>query len=200
MANTQRTRAALLALLADNVTGQISEQDFRDFLVTVMQEEFVHANDFWCSPTEYNNTTDETTRGDHLYSQIVSSVLANGMSFGVVYNKNQSNIWSTADVVLSANNYFLGLPAFDYAANASNAKMLRRGVVCWASISVAATSNIGYPLYLGSTGDLGAVCVQASCPTNSRRIGYVLPSGQGESYGQGSRKFFFDANWDIPRG
>jgi len=198
MANTQRTRAALLALLADNVTGQISEQDFRDVLVTVMQEEFVNANDFWCSPAEYNNTTDETTRGDHLYSQIVSSVLANGMSFGQVYNKDASNIWSTADVTVSGNNYFLGMPASDYAVNNSVAKMLRRGVVTWGSASAIVASMVGYPLYLGSTGNVNSIVTTA--PTNSRRIGYVLPSGQVQSTAVGTTKFFFDANWDIPRG
>jgi hypothetical protein len=35
MADTQRTLAALLALLADNITGDISPQDIRDFLVSV---------------------------------------------------------------------------------------------------------------------------------------------------------------------
>lgn len=36
MANTRRTKAELLALIADNATGNISAQDVRDFLVTVM--------------------------------------------------------------------------------------------------------------------------------------------------------------------
>lgn len=35
MADTIRTRAALLALLADNTSGDISPQDIRDFLVSV---------------------------------------------------------------------------------------------------------------------------------------------------------------------
>lgn len=36
MPDTQRTKTALLALLADNVTGAISEQDMRDILVSNM--------------------------------------------------------------------------------------------------------------------------------------------------------------------
>ena len=36
MADTLRTRAQLLALLADNITGEISAQDLRDMLVSVM--------------------------------------------------------------------------------------------------------------------------------------------------------------------
>ena len=36
MADTQRTRAAILALFADNVTGQTSVQDLRDYVVTIM--------------------------------------------------------------------------------------------------------------------------------------------------------------------
>ena len=46
MADVQRTRAAILALMADNVTGQISAQDLRDFIVTVMESEFVNPGDF----------------------------------------------------------------------------------------------------------------------------------------------------------
>ena len=36
MADTQRTRAAILNLFGDNVTGQISAQDLRDYVVTIM--------------------------------------------------------------------------------------------------------------------------------------------------------------------
>jgi len=36
MVDTQRTKSALQTLFADNVTGDISPQDLRDFLVTVM--------------------------------------------------------------------------------------------------------------------------------------------------------------------
>ncbi len=36
MADTSRTRAALLTLLANNSTGAISEQDLRDMLVSIM--------------------------------------------------------------------------------------------------------------------------------------------------------------------
>ena len=36
MADTSRTKAALLTLLADNTTGDISEQDVRDVLVSIM--------------------------------------------------------------------------------------------------------------------------------------------------------------------
>lgn len=36
MADTQRLKSALIALLADNSTGEISEQDIRDMLVSIM--------------------------------------------------------------------------------------------------------------------------------------------------------------------
>jgi len=49
MSDTQRSRAAILSLLADNATGQISAQDLRDFVVTVMEEEFVNSGDFWAT-------------------------------------------------------------------------------------------------------------------------------------------------------
>ena len=47
MADTQRNRSAILTLFADNVTGQISPQDLRDFVVTVMEAEFAYTGDFW---------------------------------------------------------------------------------------------------------------------------------------------------------
>ena len=36
MADTRRTRASILALFADNITGDISPQDLRDFVVTAL--------------------------------------------------------------------------------------------------------------------------------------------------------------------
>ncbi len=63
MADTQRTRAAILSLFADNVTGQISCQDLRDFQVTVMESEFANPGDFWAKPQAKYSLTDKTARG-----------------------------------------------------------------------------------------------------------------------------------------
>jgi len=84
MADTQRTRAQLIALFADNVTGQISEQDLRDFLVTLMEEEFANPGDFWNQPTPMRTTTDKSARGWLLYSQTVSEACSfmNVMALG----------------------------------------------------------------------------------------------------------------------
>lgn len=199
MADTARTRAALLALFADNVTGQISEQDFRDFVVTAMQAEFVNANDFWCGPAEYNLSTDKTTRGWHLYSQLISSTIANGVSFGNVYTKNASNVWSTADVTASTMNYHIGIPADSYDAGASNAKILVWGIVYNSAMSAKTASAVGYPLYLQSTGDANLLSVTITA-NSIRVVGKVLPSGQSQSTAVGSGKLFFDANWTIPVG
>ena len=38
MADTSRTKAELLTLFADNITGDISEQDMRDFIASVFDE------------------------------------------------------------------------------------------------------------------------------------------------------------------
>ena len=73
MSDTQRTRAALLSLAADNTTGQFSLQDMRDFMVTVMEEEFTNPGDFWAKPNPKNTTTDKTARGWKIYSQYIGS-------------------------------------------------------------------------------------------------------------------------------
>ena len=79
MADTQRTRAALLALLADNVTGNISPQDHRDSLVTIMEPEFANPGDFWKNPDPGELSSDEV-RGWIEYSVVFDS----GVSFGTV--------------------------------------------------------------------------------------------------------------------
>ena len=52
MADTGRSRAQILSLFSDNVTGQISAQDLRDWVVTVMEEEFANFGDFWAKPQQ----------------------------------------------------------------------------------------------------------------------------------------------------
>ena len=62
MADVQRTRAAILAILADNPTGNISEQDLRDFAVTIMETEFENPGDFWKKPEVRRMTSDKTVK------------------------------------------------------------------------------------------------------------------------------------------
>lgn len=195
MADTPRTREALLALFADNTTGQISPQDFRDFVVTAMPSEFVNAYDGWCGPLPDSLTTDRTTRGWHLYSQLVSSILANGMSFGCIYNLNASNVWSTANISLSTNNCYLGMPVSEYAANASNAAMLICGIVYNSLYSARNAGYVGYPVYLQSIDN----SISITKATNSLKIiGRFLGSTVGQSTAVGTGKLFFNvSNWEL---
>jgi hypothetical protein len=194
MADTQRTRAALQTLLADNVTGDISPQDLRDFLVTVMQPEFVNANDFWCEPLPDQMDTDLTTRGWHLYSQEVAPDMS--LSFGKVYALNTSNVWSTANPSEISMNATLGAAADSYASGATTAKMLRRGIIYNSRSSHVdrISENIGLPLYLMSLASVGYYSI-----TNndfSRIVGTVLPNGVGYSRCGGKVYFNPDA-WSI---
>ena len=193
MADTQRTRAALLALMADNVTGAISPQDFRDFMVTVMQEEFVNANDFWNEPIPDNITTDLTTRGWHLYSQVAGIDMS--LSFGKPYCMNTSGAWSTANASQISHNAWLGIAADSYASGATTVKILKKGMVYYSALidRLSGTANIGQPIYLFSA----TACSYSVTNADgwSRIIGIVMPNGVGSLTCKG--KFFFDPDWGI---
>jgi len=191
MADTQRTRSALLALMVDNVTGAISPQDLRDFMVTAMQEEFVNANDFWNEPIPNNITTDLTTRGWHLYSQVVASNMS--LSFGKVYCLNTSGAWSTANASQISHNAWLGIAADSYASAATTAKILKRGMVYDSSLATRLTGNIGMPIYLFSATTCSFSITNAD--GWSRVIGHVMPAGVGSLQCKG--KFFFNPDWGI---
>jgi len=148
MADTQRTRAQLLALMADNVTGQISAQDFRDFMVTVMENEFVNAGDFWNEPLHTAITTDKTTRGWHVYSQTMHSDYSASFGKPLAYNQ-VSGTWWPADLSNSACNPAWGIAADSYASGATDVKILRRGIIYDSGLS-GLSEMVGKPVYLNS--------------------------------------------------
>ena len=99
MADTARTRAELLSLFADNVTGQISPQDHRDQIVTNMPVEFANPGDFWTRPQPKYRYTDKTAWGWIEYSQFVYQAC----SFGNVMCMDESTGgWYLADAADSA--------------------------------------------------------------------------------------------------
>lgn len=178
MANTQRTRAAILALFADNVTGQVSTQDARDMIVTVMEPpEFTNPGDFFNEPIAGGITTDKTTRGFHLYSQTMHS--DHSASFGMPLAYNQvSGTWIPADLSRSEANPARGIPADSYASGAVDVKILIKGIIYDSGLS-RLSGFIGKPVFLQSA----AVSVSASMdPTvgdsNSTVgiLGYVIGS------------------------
>lgn len=194
MADTQRTRSALQTLFADNVIGAISPQDLRDFLVTVMQPEFVNENDFWNEPIPDQITTDLTTRGWHLYSQTVASDMS--LSFGRVYALTILNTWSTANASQISLNATLAIAADSYASAATTAKMLRRGIVFDSTAAHVnrLTGNIGLPLYLFSA-TAGSYSV-TNADNWSRIIGTVMPAGVGSVQCKG-KIYFNPDSWSI---
>lgn len=189
MADTQRTRAQILALFADNTTGQISEQDLRDFVVTVMEAEFAYAGDFWANPNAVNTTTDKWARGAMIYSQTVSEAC----SFMNVMVLGPSNTWLLADVADSTLTGKLAMAMDSYAAGASNAQLLEEGLVYNSSFSATWSGNIGKPIYLQS-GAAGSVSVTVTT-LSQLVVGWLVGSDGSTIVATG--KFFFKPEWAI---
>ena len=198
MADTQRTRAQILALFADNVTGNISPQDLRDFLVTLMPTpEFTYADDFFNRPTVLGITTDKTTRGFHIYSQVLHS--NDSASFGMpLAYKQESGCWIPADLSRSEANPARAIAADSYASGALNMKLLIKGIIYDSGLSKM-SGFIGKPVYLLSaavsgSGDFSMV----ACTSDPKGIiGYVMGS---TNYDHPSvYKWHFDgtANWGV---
>lgn len=192
MADTQRTRAALLALFADNVTGQCSAQDFRDFAVTVMESEFANPGDFWAKPQAKYITTDKTAKGFKMYSQYMTSAVS---FMNVLCMDNSTGYWMLADLADSTlNRGMLGLAMDSYAAGYSTGTVLIEGIVYDSSFSTVFSRKIGYPVYLDS-GVPGSISV-GETTLSVRVIGHVMPSDDG---GSAIGKWYFDGrnNWAV---
>ncbi len=177
MANTQRTRAALLALFADNVTGQISANDLRDFLVTTMETEFVNPGDFFNEPIAGGIPTDKTTRGFHLYSQTLHS--NHSASFGMPFALgSDSGVWVPADLSRSEANPVRGIAADSYASGATDVKMLIKGLIYDSGLS-RLSGFIGRPIFLQSAAlsTSGSIDTVAGTSVSTLGIlGYVIGS------------------------
>ncbi len=189
MADTQRTRAQILALFADNVTGQVSEQDLRDFVVTIMEAEFVNAGDVWTRPDALNTTTDKSARGWKVYSQTVSEACSfmNAMVLG------PSGTWLLADVATSTLTGVIGLAMDSYTAGESAAEILREGLVYNSAFSATWSGNIGRPIYLQS-GAAGSVSVTIT--TNSTLLLGFIEHSDGSTI-VASGKWRFKPEWAI---
>lgn len=190
MADTQKTRAAVLALFADNVTGQISAQDLRDFVVTVMESEFTNPGDFWTQPGYNYTTTDRDVRGWIEHSQTIDSTL----SAHTILYLTVSGTWKGASPSTSGENFTLGVLGESATAGDSDADVLRKGVVMNSLYSARFSGFVGCPVYLQS-GVIGSVSV--TIPTNSVKIlGRVIPATSA-SGAAASSKWFFDPDWSV---
>lgn len=197
MADTQRTRAALLALFADNVTGQISPQDLRDFLVTVMNSEFANVGDFWKQPDGQYITSDRSGRGWIDYSQLISEAC----SFGDVLARGPSGAWTLASAIgLGVPGYsdivILGMALDSYTASDATGQVLRRGLAKCAACSVQWSEGIGRIMYLDS-GAAGKLSVwSGALPSITMAVGY--PEMQGSDFTTTATDVFrFDPQWTI---
>lgn len=159
MADTQRTRAALLALLADNVTGQISAQDLRDFAVTVMETEFAYAGDFWKQPSPRNLTADRTYKGWVDYSQQIQSTC----SYGNIMMMDGSGAWILASFNgASTNVTVLGVAMESYTQGTSVGIILREGLYRHSLASTMWTGSVGKPFVVlsGTAGSMARLTSQ----------------------------------------
>jgi hypothetical protein len=190
MADTQRTRAAILALFADNVTGQISAQDLRDFQVTIMETEFANPGDFWAMPQAKYTLTDKSARGWIMYSQCMGSAVS---FMNVLTLERSTGYWIRADASDSAHNGVLGMAMDSYASDVSTAQVLMEGIVYHSAYSTIWSRLIGRPLYLMS-GVPGSV--SHTMTTNSTIIiGWIMPSDLHGTSASG--KFYFKPDWSV---
>lgn len=188
MADTARTRAALLTLMADNVTGQISAQDFRDFMVTVMPAEFTYANDFWNRPLTAQLTA-EGTRGWHIYSQVCDSAIV----FGAIVYQTVSGTWKNADMADSTKNCKLAVAAAAIASDGSGI-LLMKGLVFKSAFSGLFSGYVGRHIFLDS-GVIGSIAGPTSATTVGGANHSVKIIGVIEEATNGI--FRFDADWSV---
>lgn len=173
MADTIRSLTSLLSLLADNVTGQISANDLRDVLVSVLAEDNEMAGDFWNTPQAKYHYTDKTAYGNTLHSQFVYEAC----SFGNVMHMDQSTGgWVLADAADSALQGLLGLAMDSYAANESQADILLEGLVCNSNFSTTFSREIGSPVCLDRTGDGSIIIISVTSIASYIRLGAVTIS------------------------
>jgi hypothetical protein len=192
MADTQRSRAQILSLFADNVTGQISAQDLRDFTVTVMESEFVNAGDFWAQPAVAYTTTDKTARGWKLYSQYIGSDCS---WMNVMHQEASTGYWMRADVADSTKTGYIGLAMDSYTSDLSTGVILIQGVVYDSSFSTTFSELTARPIYLDS-GVPGSISV-GSTDNSVMVIGWILHSDDHGGSAIGKWYFNGPGAWAI---
>lgn len=195
MADTQRTRAAILALLADNVTGQISAQDMRDVIVTLMEDEFGNPGDFWKKPLAKNHTTDKTFAGWIDYSQVAGEAL---VTMDALYLVRASGVWKKACASNSLQQPCTGLACDSYASNDTDVQVLRQGLVRNTALSADWSVGKGGPVYLCSDVD-GSCSITKPVTQNDHSelalLGIVEISDGGVN--DGGACWRFDPDWAV---
>lgn len=197
MADTQRTRAAILTLFADNVTGQISAQDLRDFVVTIMESEFANPGDFWRGPEAVNLTTDKTVRGWVQYSQTMHSNYSASFGMPLAYNPD-SACWIPADLSNSAANPARGIAADSYASGATDMQVLRRGLIYDSGLS-RLSGFVGKPVFLQSAATVNSGSIDTTPGTSDSTLGIIGYVEGSTTTTNSFYKWFFDGTgpWAV---
>lgn len=190
MSDTQRTRAQILALFADNVTGQVSAQDLRDFVVTIMESEFANPGDFFSKPQAKYITTDKTAKGYKEYSQYIGSDCS---WMNIMYQDASTGYWMRADVADSTKTGRLGLAMDSYSSDVSTGEILIEGIVYDSSFSTVFSELIGRPIYLDS-GVPGSISIGQTA-NSELIIGWIQASD--DHGGSAIGKFYFRPDWAI---
>jgi len=192
MVDTQRTRAAILGLFGDNVTGQISAQDARDMIVTIMEAEFINPGDFWKDPSARLISTDLTGKGWIDYSQQIASTC----SFGNIMQMDGSGAWVLAsfngDSLLVTT---VGVALGVYASETSVGQILRRGLFVQEDKKDEYAGSMGKPFYLLS-GTAGSMTRDAWDQSVTICLGYPETMQSGNvSTNTVTHVFRFEPGW-----
>lgn len=198
MVDTARARADIITLFADNVTGSISAQDARDFIVTVMPSDFQFSGDAWAQPLVAFTTTDKTGRGWIEYSHTAGSALSFGNA--VCFDASTS-LLHRAYCSVSARMPIVGVVLDSYASDAANVQLLRKGILVNSYHSGTYSGNAGRPVYLcfsgTSAGEYSVTFSQAADVSFPPIVGIVCASTAPFA---GADKLFVNPMWWIAGG
>lgn len=147
MADTQRSKSALATLLADNVTGDISPQDIRDFLET-MHPSFASC---YISTPAATSITDSTnyfkvagTTTDislHRFSGKTALSVDNRLRYDGTPNVHVHGACTIAFSIASGTNKVLEFDIYHYDASAASGAVLASSVVTLNASSTATQST-----------------------------------------------------------
>jgi len=139
--------------------------------------EFSYAGDFFNGPVAGGITTDQTTRGFHLYSQTMHEDYSASFGMPLAYNQVSGNWWP-ADLGDSGRNPARGIPADSYASGAVDVKILIDGIVYDANLT-RLSGFIGKPVYLQSAATVNSGSLDTTVGTSDSTkgiLGYVIGS------------------------
>jgi len=200
--NTPRGRSDLLQKFAPNISGDISDQELRDLIVTLMPMEFQNPSDYWAEPDPVMIQHGDW-RGWAVYSQRIESDCV----FGHALYLTNSGTWALAGTSAHSEARCMGLATNSYSAGNSVAVILRKGIIYATNWSNNMYGNFHRPVFLLT--NAGTWSITSGGDSISMILGYVempavprISTDTGVSvitscsdYGWG--KWRFDPQWGI---